>query len=135
MRAEFRGDSGIECEDDGVFWMRFEDFLTQFNYIVLCHTAIGGSWFRFIPDECSGILSRNSRFNSNSVSRINTNTATSSPVECGHLFAISSSHHPGRLWREIVFHGSWNSNSSGGCLNYLQSFNRNPQVRQHAGLL
>uniref|UniRef100_A0A183AKJ6 Calpain_III domain-containing protein n=1 Tax=Echinostoma caproni TaxID=27848 RepID=A0A183AKJ6_9TREM len=108
-------------ESDGHFWMRFDDFLDQFNYIVLCHTAIGDSWFRFTPHGWTEILSKASC------------PTCSIPIEGDvndyDLYSFAESlPHPGRLWREITFHGSWDARSSGGCLNYLSSFHRNPQV-------
>ncbi|KAF8561120.1 hypothetical protein P879_01410 [Paragonimus westermani] len=101
--------------NSGHIWMRFEDFLEQFNYIVVCHTPIGHSqWFLFTP----GLLTER--------------CATSQ----GPVFSTSEYnqsclpfYRPREFWTTVSFHGIWSVNTSGGCLNCTHTFFNNPQFR------
>ncbi|KAF5399122.1 hypothetical protein PHET_07550 [Paragonimus heterotremus] len=99
----------------GHIWMRFEDFLEQFNYIVVCHTPIGHSqWFLFTP----GHLTENCA---------NSQGPVSSTVEYEQPYLPF--YRPREFWTTVSFHGIWSLNTSGGCLNCTHTFFNNPQFR------
>ncbi|KAF7258667.1 hypothetical protein EG68_04155 [Paragonimus skrjabini miyazakii] len=107
----------LEGDDlnSGHIWMRFEDFLEQFNYIVVCHTPIGhNQWFLFTP----GHLTENS---------VNSQGPVSSTFE--YEQPCLPFYRPREFWTTVSFHGIWSLNTSGGCLNCTHTFFNNPQFR------
>ncbi|CAL8074488.1 unnamed protein product [Calicophoron daubneyi] len=125
-------------KENGKFWMKFEDFLVQFNYIALCHTPIADRWFQFTPNlpECYMQMSSSDKplvpvssaarglieANASDVSDCSVNAAYQQPFLCSPRI-----HRPSELWTEAIFHGSWTRSSAGGCMNYTMSFDKNPQ--------
>ncbi|KER31857.1 hypothetical protein T265_01947 [Opisthorchis viverrini] len=120
---------GHGTAENGEFWMRFEDFLRQFNYVVLCYTPMGNgslsgdskAWFQFIPPIRMAPP--------DVVCHARDGRLVVVPSEYGHSLD-SDRPSPLRLrelWTDFTIHSCWTNEMSGGCLNCDDTFVNNPQ--------
>ncbi|KAG5451845.1 Calpain-5, variant 2 [Clonorchis sinensis] len=118
-----------DSAENGEFWMRFEDFLRQFNYVVLCYTPMGSgslsgdnkAWFQFIPSLRMAPP--------DVVCHADDGRLVVVPSEYGHSLE-SDRPSPLRLrelWTDFTIHSCWTNEMSGGCLNCADTFVNNPQ--------
>ncbi|TGZ72013.1 hypothetical protein CRM22_002330 [Opisthorchis felineus] len=118
-----------DSAENGEFWMRFEDFLKQFNYVVLCYTPMGSgslpgdnkAWFQFIPSL--------KMTPPDVVCHADDGRLVVVPSEYGHSLERDrpSPLRLRELWTDFTIHSCWTNEMSGGCLNCADTFVNNPQ--------